>query len=269
MTVSATPFASAIYTGEVVHRRFKPTEHRLRYGVFSLLLDLDELPALGAALRFFSVNRFNLFCFRETDHGDGGGRLRDWVDGQLARAGIDISGGAVRLLCYPRILGYVFNPLSVYYCHGADGRLLAVLYEVSNTFGERHTYLIPVHQDGSDLVVQTCEKRFYVSPFIAVAGEYRFKLAVPDDSLSLTIDQSDDRGCVLTACFSGRREALTDRTLMRVFARFPLMTVKVIAGIHWEALRLWRKKIPMVERPPAPDEPVTLVKPANIPSIVK
>lgn len=255
------PIASALYEGNVAHKRFKPTAHRLDYRVFSMLLDLGELATLDKSLRLFSLNRFNLFCFFERDHGDGQGNLRDWVGRQLERADIDLRGGTIRLLCYPRILGYVFNPLSVYYCHGEEGDLRAVLYEVSNTFGERHCYLIPVQGPGDGVVSQSCEKNFYVSPFIAVQGKYAFKLAAPGETVALTIDQSDDHGRVLTASFTGRRSAFTDRALARVFARYPLMTVKVIAGIHWEAFRLWRKRTPMFQRPPPPKEAVTLVSP--------
>lgn len=251
--------ASSLYHGEVVHQRFKPRPHRLRYRVFSLFVDLDELPALDRTLRFFSLNRFNLFGFFERDHGDGEGDLRRWVDRQLADAGIDLSGGPVRLLCYPRILGYVFNPLSVYFCHRDDGRLMAVLYEVSNTFGERHCYLIPVGGTGTDVISQRCDKVFYVSPFIDMGATYHFKLAVPDRNAAITIDESDGDGPLLSASFTGNRRALGDRELIAAFARYPLMTVKIMAGIHWEALKLWRKKTPMFDRPPPPPHPVTVV----------
>ncbi len=143
--------ASCLYVGEVVHQRVRPSRHRLRYRVFSALLDLDELPQLDRRLRLFGHNRLNIFSFLDRDHGDGtGAPLRPWVEHHLERAGIELAGGAIRLLCYPRLFGYVFNPLSVYFCHRADGALAAMIYEVNNTFGERHSYLIPV--DGVDAV---------------------------------------------------------------------------------------------------------------------
>ena len=138
---------SSVYFGTVLHQRLRPVRHELSYRVFSLLLDLDEIPALAARLRLFSHNRFNLFSFHDRDHGarrPGPSRLH--IEGQLARAGIALDGGAIRLLCFPRVLGYVFNPLSIYFCHHRDGELRAILYEVKNTFGEQHGYLIPVSQ---------------------------------------------------------------------------------------------------------------------------
>ena len=141
------PSASALYFGTVVHARFRPKRHDLRYRVFAMLLDLDELEALGRTSRLFSHNRFNLFSFLDRDHGPGDGQpLRQWITGVLVDAGIDIGRGAIRVLCYPRILGYVFNPLSIYFCHRPDGSLAAVLYEVNNTFGQRHSYLLPVSE---------------------------------------------------------------------------------------------------------------------------
>ncbi len=249
---------SALYVGSVVHQRVRPVRHRLSYRVFSLLLDLDEVEDLGRRLRLFGYNRFAVYAFRDDDHGAGNGRpLRAWIESCLATAGIKISGGAVRILCYPRILGYVFNPLTVYYCYERDGRLAALLYEVNNTFGDRHTYVIPVATDGQT-VRQTCDKALYVSPFNDVSGGYRFALSPPDDRISLVVNQVDDDGLILHAAFSGVRRPLTDRALARAFFAYPLMTVKVIVGIHLEAFRLWRKGLPLVRRPKPPEQPVTV-----------
>ncbi len=255
-----TAFASALYHGTVVHRRLRPRRHDLRYRVFAMLIDLDELARLHAVLPAFSHNRFNLFSFRDSDHGPGDGSpLRPWVERHLAAAGIDLDGGAIRLLCYPRILGYVFNPLSVYFCHRPDGALAAILYEVSNTFGERHTYLIPAQGDGPGPIRQACRKALYVSPFIAMDARYDFSIVPPGDRLAVVIRQSDDDGALLHASFVARRHRLTGRSLRQAFVGYPLMTLKVIAGIHWEALRLWRKGVPLHRRPAPPVEPVTTV----------
>ncbi len=251
---------SALYCGEVIHQRVKPRRHRLAYRVFSLLIDLDELNDLDRRLRLFSHNRFNLFSLFDRDHGPGqAGPLRPWVEHHLATAGIGLDGGPIRMLCYPRLLGYVFNPLTVYFCYRRGGALAAILYEVNNTFGGRHTYVIPAALDRKGMVTQECRKVFYVSPFNAVAGQYRFRVDPPDQAISLVINHSDGEGPLLHASFKGRRVALSDRTLLAAFFRYPLMTLKIIGAIHWEAFRLWRKGLRLVERPESPRQPVTIV----------
>lgn len=260
--------ASALYFGKVVHQRMTPRRHRLSYSVFSMLIDLDEADVLHRCCRVFSYNRFNLFSFYDRDHGDGG-CLRQWVDGLLAEAGIAPDRGAVRLLCYPRILGYVFNPLSVYFCHGRGGELTAILYEVNNTFGQRHTYVIPVahqgvhgaNEESRGPLRQECDKAFYVSPFNAVVGRYLFRIEPPGDGVAVDIDHHDSNGRVLYASFRGRRRPFSDALLLQTLVRYPLLTLKVIAGIHWEAFRLWRKGLRVVERPAPPPQPVTVVGP--------
>jgi len=244
---------SALYVGTVMHRRMKPRTHRLRYRVFWLLLDLDEIGELDARLNLFSHEQFNLFGFRNTDHGDGSSvSLRQQAERDLATAGIDLAGGKIYLLCMPRICGYVFNPLSIYYCHGADDRLVAIIYEVHNTFGERHSYLIPVKQYDSGALEQNCLKTFYVSPFIDMDVAYRFRLIDPAQRVSAVIECSDQQGPIIVASLSGDRRALTDAALLRVFMTHPALTLKVIVGIHWEALRLWLKGMHLRPRPPTP-----------------
>ena len=255
---------SCLYFGRVMHKRLRPFRHRLDYRVFSLYLDLDELPALSRRLRFFSHNRWNLFGFLDRDHGARDGTaLRPWLDERLAEAGVDLEGGAVRLLCFPRLLGYVFNPLTIWFCYHRSGRLAAVLYEVRNTFGEKHGYLIPVDpaRAPGDPILQSCEKGFYVSPFIGMAATYHFRLSEPDERLAVLIRQWTPDGELLIASQTGRRRPLDDATLVRAFFAYPLMTVKVIASIHWQALKLWRKGARPVPRPPAPDHAVTHVRP--------
>ncbi len=255
---------SALYRGTVVHRRLKPRAHHMTYRVFSLLLDLDALPVLSRRLRWFGYNRWAPLAFHDRDHGPGDGRpLRPWIEAELAAAGLDLEGGPVRVLCYPRLWGYVFNPLTVYFCHDAAGRLRAVMHEVNNTMKERHCYLIPVPEAEADarLVRQSCDKRMYVSPFIAMETTYNFTIRPPGEKVAVAIEQTDAEGPVLRAAFSGRREALTDRALAAAVARHPLMTMKVIVGIHWEALRLWLKGVRLARRVPAPTNLVTVVRP--------
>ena len=255
---------SSIYIGDVEHRRHQPKSHHLHYRVFTLLLDLDGIDKLDQSLRLFSHNRFNLFGFYDHDHGAGNGKaLRTWVDDNLSKAGIIIKGGKVKVLCYPRIFGYVFNPLSVFYCYDDEDDLRAVIYEVHNTFGERHAYLIPVKKTAENVIRQQCEKKFYVSPFIEIAGHYHFRIVPPAETVTVEINHTNAESSVLYAIFKGKRTPLTDRALLRAFLAYPLMTLKVIGGIHWEAFKLWRKGIPVIEHPPPPSSVVTIVNPPS------
>jgi DUF1365 family protein len=250
--------ASCMYDAVVVHARTRPVAHRLRYRIAALLLDLDELPLLSRGMRLFSHNRANLTSFHERDHGGGArGGLRDWVEARLRDGGIAPDGGAIRLLCMPRVLGHVFNPLSVFFCHRRDGTLAAVLYEVNNTFGQRHSYLIPVHSAARPLR-QSCDKCFYVSPFMPMRMTYDFTIEPPDDAVGVGIRVGDADGLMLTATLHGRRRRLTDAALLTGVLRMQLLGLKVVAGIHWEAFRLWRKGLRLHHRPPPPAHPVTL-----------
>ncbi len=246
----------AIYFGDVLHTRHKPRVHRLRYRVFSALLDVDN-PA--GPLKYLSHNRFNLFAFHDRDHGAGLDQpLRPWIETQLQKADIDLKGGKILILCYPRILGYVFNPLSVYFCYHRAGHLAAIIYEVSNTFDERHSYVLPVEREAG-VIRQQCAKQFFVSPFNDISGTYNFDIVPPDETVSIVINQMDREGePLLRASFTGVRENLTDRTLIQAFIRHPLMTVKVIVGIHWEAWKLWRKGLKIRQRPDAPSHGITI-----------
>ncbi len=253
--------SSCLYFGKVMHKRLRPFVHRFDYRVFNLLVDLDELPALPRRLRLFSHNRFNLFSLMDRDHGPrDGSPLRPWIERHLAAAGIDIAGGPVRLLCFPRVLGYVFNPLSIWFCYHPHLGLRAILYEVRNTFGEKHGYLIPVAfgRAADAPIAQSCDKGFYVSPFLPMEGGYRFRLREPGERLSILIRQHDSEGEILLASLAGRRAALDAGSLAKAALAFPLLTLKVIGAIHWQALKLWLKGARLHRRPPPPREEVSL-----------
>jgi len=230
----------------------RPKRHRLRYDVFSMLLDLDELPELDRRYRLFGHNRTAPLAFFDRDHGPcTGAALRPWVEARLAEAGVDVRGGPIRLLCYPRVFGFAFNPLSVFFCHAPDGTLKAILYEVCNTYKERHTYVIPVAPGGGPVIRQQADKAMYVSPFIAMDCTYHFRILPPGEGVSIVIRQEDSDGLLLAAAFQGVRRPFSGRELARLLVRFPLMTLKIVAGIHWEAFRLWRKGLPVFSHQPA------------------
>ena len=250
-------FASGLYPGVVTHARVKPRRHRLRYRIFMLLIDLDEARDLGARLKLFGAERFALASFHEQDHLAGAGGLKAEVERHLQAAGIE-TGGPVRLLCMPRILGGVFNPLSVYFCHRADGALSAILYEVNNTFGDRHSYLIPVETGAGETVRQGIGKGFYVSPFMDMDLSYAFRIQPPGEAVAVGVEVRDREGLVLAAAFAGQRQELSDRAIWRAFVTHPLMTLGVMAAIHWEALKIWLKGERLRPRPKAPARPVTV-----------
>lgn len=256
---------SALYLGRVTHVRRFPRRHGFAYGVWYLLVDLDELPELDRRIPGFTVDRPGPVSFRTRDHGPrDGSPLRPWIEGHLAGAGIDLEGGAIRILCFPRVLGCVFNPLSVWFCHHRDGTLRAIAYEVANTFGGRHTYLAPVDPPlaAGASARHRFDKELFVSPFIDRAARYDFTARTPDERVSVVVRESVAQGHVLTATLSAARVPLTGTTLARAFFGYPLVTVKVIAGIHWEALKLWRKGAPYRRHEPTSAPPVTVVAPS-------
>ncbi|MGR8918239.1 MAG: DUF1365 domain-containing protein [Gammaproteobacteria bacterium] len=236
---------SCIYTGEVFHRRTGPRTHDLRYSVFYLLLDLDELDRIAGASRLFGYNRRAWFAFNDRDHGAGdGSAYRAWLERALTRTGLSEPRWRFRVLCMPRVMGYVFNPITVVYAERADGSVAAMIYEVNNTFGERIAYVAPVNGPGR--IRQRCDKAMFVSPFFEMDGHYEFSLDAPGERLELVIDYRDAESLRLRALFSGRREALTPSALRRLAATFPMLTLKVIAAIHFEALKIWLKGVPLV-----------------------
>lgn len=255
--------AAALYFGEVMHARLKPIGHRFSYRVMSLLIDLDRLDDADRQSSLFGVNRAALYSFHEADHGmRDGSSLRNYVQRCAAERGIDLTGGRVLLLCYPRLFGFTFNPLSVYFCYRPGGELSLAIYEVRNTFGDIHAYVLPV-QPGeiSDAGIrQTQDKLFYVSPFVEMAMRYHFRVSLPGERVKLRILETDREGPLLAATFNGRRRALTTAALLRSFFALPLVTLKIVVAIHWEALRLWLKGARLVPRPnAAPANPVNTV----------
>ncbi|WP_428428750.1 DUF1365 domain-containing protein [Pararhizobium sp.] len=248
--------AAVLYAGQVMHQRMKPVGHRFSYDVFSLMIDLDRLEEADGMSGIFSVNRRNLLSFHEKDHsGDSGVSLRSYVDALLAKNGLPVRPARVLLVCYPRILGLVFNPLAVYYAYGEDGALSAMVYEVRNTFGERHTYVCPIGLDDvSDAGVrQQCDKLFHVSPFIPMAMRYQFRMLPPGQEIRWRILETDKVGPLLAATFSGVQVPLQTGKILRLVARIPHLTLKIVAGIHWEALKLWIKGVRYIPRPQAPE----------------
>jgi DUF1365 family protein len=222
--------------------------HALRYRLFQIFLDLDEGPPLGAASRIFGFNRPALLSFRETDHGDGSeGPLKAQIEARVEAAGL-AAGGAVRVFCLPRVLGFVFNPITVYFCHDAAGALSAMVYEVNNTFGNRTFYVLPA---AGETVRHRAAKAMHVSPFMDMDLDYDFALDQPGDKFGITIRVARGEELLLTASFHGRRKPFTDGALLRAWASHPLLTLKVVAGIHWEALKLWRKGLKFRSNPHA------------------
>ena len=239
---------TCIYKGIVTHRRFKPKRHFFSYKTFSVFFDLDELKDLDKKISIFSLNKFNLFSFYNKDHGDRDGTdLKNWVLDNLKKFNISFKVSKIKLLCFPRIFGYVFNPLSIFYCYNENFELKAILYEVKNTYNEQHTYVFPVLNDNK-IITQSCNKKFYVSPFIEMETAYNFRLSEPKETLSIFIKQTDKEGMLLSACQIGRKEHISTKQLITNFLKHPMMTFKIILAIHFEALRLWRKGVKIVKR---------------------
>lgn len=248
-----------LYNGTVVHTRLRPIRHRLSYRVFSVLFDCERLDELEKRLFFFSRNRFNLFSLYDRDHGDGS-PPGDYLKGIAARSGQGEAITRFVMLCYPRILGYAFNPLTVFFGLDADDGVRLVVYEVRNTFGERQSYVLPVERQGGGVITQSCRKRLYVSPFNGDNGKYTFHVTPPGDGLTVGVALSDASGPLMKAHFRGTRSDLSDRTLISALARTGWMTVKVTAAIHFEAAKLWLKGLKPVARPTHAKTAISFIK---------
>ena len=239
---------SFIYSGNVVHKRFKPKVHYFKYKVFSLLIDLSEIESLEKNLKIFSFNKFNIISFYNKDHGArDGSSIKDWVINNLKKNNIDTNDIKIKLLCYPRIFGYVFNPLSVFYIYDKNLNLISILYEVKNTFGEQHTYIFKTGIR-HNLLQHMCKKKFHVSPFIEMNCIYFFRLLKPGNKISVIIDQNDKDGKILYASQDGIKSELTNANLIKSYLKHPLMTFKIILAIHFEAFRIWTKGIKFIKK---------------------
>ncbi|MDC0240134.1 DUF1365 domain-containing protein [Candidatus Pelagibacter sp.] len=239
---------SAIYNGQVIHKRFKPKVHYFKYKVFSLLIDLSELENLDRKVNFFSFNKFNLISFHEKDHGErNGSSLKLWVHRNLEKNNIQTKDIKIKILCYPRIFGFVFNPLSVFYIYNLKDQLISIMYEVKNTFGEQHTYIFKVTKD-SNLIQNNCSKKFHVSPFIEMNCTYFFRLLKPGNKISVVIDQYDSEDKILYASQDGFRSDFNTKHLIISYLKHPIMTFKIILAIHFEAFKLWGKGIKFVKK---------------------
>ena len=246
--------AEGLYVGRVMHHRLRPKRHRFVYRVFTLMLDIDRLDRTAKRLHLLSLEKVNLFSFYNKDHGRrDGGTLRPWVEQQLLSNGISTPAAHIRLLAMPRFLGYVFNPLSIYYCYDDERRLFAIVYEVKNTFGGQHAYVLRVPSNGSKSgrFHQKCYKAFYVSPFIERNANYRFSINSPDKDLDVRITEYVENKPLLVATLQGKHKPLTDSQLVIQALKHPFLQQQVIALIHFEALRLWFKGIALQPR----DEP--------------
>ncbi len=250
------PARPLIGFGQVRHTRLRPKVHRFAYATFFLLLPMRAL-AHGADAGALAVNRRGAISFHDVDHGDGrpvasGGALA-WLDALLRAEGVHDADGEVWLHCYPRVLGYTFKPVSFWYCERADGSLRAIVVEVNNTFGERHCYLLDAPAWGAEL---KAEKVFHVSPFCDVSGGYRFRFLFTDKGGVLRtvarIDHDDDAGALIETSVSGELVPATRAALRRALSHYPVMTLAVIARIHWQALRLWGKRIGFRSKPKPP-----------------
>jgi DUF1365 family protein len=251
---AAWPAQPLLARGEVRHLRLRPARHGFSYATYFLLLPMRSLRQAGPGE--LARNRFGLLSFHDADHGEGGPDALAWIEALLAREGLSDVDGEIWLQAYPRVLGYVFKPVSFWYCHRGDGSLGAVVAEVNNTFGERHCYLLtgPQVAFGHELIAS---KVFHVSPFCSVSGRYRFRFMRTEDRVIARVEHDDEDGPLLLTSVSGRLEPLSAAQVWRTSLRTPLMTLGVIARIHWHALRLWLKRVPFVSKPEAPERFVT------------
>jgi DUF1365 family protein len=239
-----------LYLSSVMHRRHDEHAMHFQYRIFRMLLDIEHLEESASGIRLFSIDRWNLFSLRRGDHGPrDGSALRPWAETLLREHDIDTGGGKILLLAMPRLLGYAFNPLSIWYCLDTADRLCAVICEVRNTFGDYHTYVLHGHADEAGYLEESQPKSFHVSPFMQISGEYRFRMNMPREDYLLHIDYVDDTQRLLTAVEKGRRKEFNDRSLLGILAVMPFVTFKVMAAIHWQAVKLWLRGARLYQHP--------------------
>lgn len=257
------PNGALLCAGEVRHTRLRPVRHAFAYRVFFLRLPLRSLHHSSSPfdnLRFFSRNRFNLLSFHDADHGDGKQPPLHWIDNLLREQGVTDANGEIWLQTFPRVLGYVFNPVSFWFCHRCDGTLRAVLCEVSNTFGERHCYLLDTGKTIANGEELEARKVFHVSPFCEIKGNYRFcffRRADAHEQTLASIAYDDAHGPLLDTSLAGTSTPLGDRAMLTAFFAHPLMTLAIVARIHWQALQLWLRRVPFHSKPAPPSAKVT------------
>jgi len=245
-----------LYAGRTVHERRAPFVHRFSYRIASILIDLDRLEDAGRRSALFSVERFNLYSFHQRDHGArDGSNLKDWAAARFAGAGVCLNGARLQLLCFPRVLGYVFNPISIYFAQEADGRLRGVIYQVHNTFGDAHAYVAACKGETPER--HDADKAFHVSPFFDMGGRYEFTLRAPGERFHLTIFKQRANGPDLMAAMTLKRRPLDTARLAGLFLSQPFSTLKTVIAIHWEGLRVWIRGARYHKRP-EPGPPVTL-----------
>ncbi len=237
--------------GQVQHKRVKPVEHAFAYPTYFLMLPMRALKhSTNTSTTSIKRNRWAALSFYDKDHGDGRANSLAWLDELLHSEGIYDATGEVWLHCYPRVFGYTFKPVSFWYCHGADQTLRAIVIEVNNTFGERHCYLLDKPVFGAE---QTASKVFHVSPFNHVEGSYRFRFITTGNNTLARVDYDDAMGPLLETSVSGELETITPQNIRKALWRYPMMTFGVITRIHWQAFKLWRKRIVYVAKPTPPE----------------
>ncbi len=260
MGMNPNSIAGGLFMADVMHARLKPRQNKFRYKVYYLCLRLEELERLNA-IRGISLNRFNFFSVCDKDHGKKDGTpMQDWIENILKKWGLkEVADGGVVVVTLPRVLGYIFNPVSFWFCLDKQGGVRAVVSEVSNTFGEEHSY-ISFHDDKRAITqddILEAKKMFHVSPFLKVEGYYKFRFAYKEDKIGVWIDYFDAEGEMLKTSLVGKRHELNTRSLFRSALQYPLITLKVIGLIHWQAIKLVSKRIRYVKKPPAPGEEIT------------
>jgi uncharacterized protein len=236
-----------LMTGKVIHKRLLPKNHAFHYGIYYVALPLSKLGDMS-----LPYNRFGILSFYDKDHGAlDGGNLENWARNILKQNHIK-ADGEITLICMPRVLGYVFNPVSFWLCQDKEGQLKAVLCEVHNTFGEQHTYLC-THQDNRTITGLSplfAKKLFHVSPFLAREGQYEFRFDIQDNSLNIVINFHNETGHKqLVTALTGDLQSLNRKRLRYAFWRYPLITFKGILMIHWHALKLVLKGIKYISKP--------------------